>query len=148
MKNSFRFATAAMFLSLAACAAQTDNAQDDQSAQEELSSKVAHFETFEGTNGLYYFRLRAANSQIQLTSDGYSSESAVLTVVATAQSAGRSTANYDVHQASNGEYAVNLLDWDGAHLAKGQLYTTKSSATRAVNSMAATLSHKVTIISK
>jgi len=149
MMNSFRFAcVTALALSLVACAAQTDDAQNDESAQEELSSKVAHFETFEGANGLYYFRLRAANSQIQLTSDGYSSEAAVLGIVATAQSAGRSTSNYDIHQASNGEYAVNLLGWDGTHVAKGELYSTKSSATRAVNGMATTLSHKVAIISK
>lgn len=149
MNRSFRYASiAAMTLCLVACAAQTDDAQDQQSAQEELSSKTAHFETFEGDNGLYYFRLRAANSQILLTSDGYSSASTVLDVVATAQSAGRTTANYDVHQASNGAYVVNLLDWGGAHLAKSQLYSTKSAATRAVNSMATTLGHKVPVISK
>jgi uncharacterized protein YegP (UPF0339 family) len=148
-KNSFRYASlAAMSLCMVACAAQTDDAQNDtSSAQEDLSSK-AHFETFEGANGLFYFRLRAGNGQIQLASEGYSSVASVLAVIADAQSAGRSTTNYDVFRASNGEYGVNLLDWNGGHVAKGQLYSTKSSATRAVNSMATTLSHKVTIVSK
>ena len=66
-KNSFRFAgIAALTLIMGACAAQTDDSQNETGAQEELSSKTAHFETFEGTNGLYYFRLRASNRGFQL----------------------------------------------------------------------------------
>ncbi len=148
-KNSFCLAgIAALTLTMGACAAQTDDAQDDTSAQEELSSKAAHFETFEGASGLYYFRLRASNSQIELTSDGYGASSSVTATIADAQSSGRSVANYEIHQASNGQYAVNLLSWNGTHLAKGELYASKSSATRAVNTMATALSHKVTVIAK
>ncbi len=148
-KNSFRFASlAALTLSLVACAAQSDDAQNDTSAQEELSSKSAHFETFEGAKGLYYFRLRAGNSQIELTSSGYSGASGALAGVASAQSSGRSTANYDVVLVASGEYEVKLLDVNGVHLAKGALYATKASATRAVSNMATTLSHKVPVIAK
>lgn len=150
-KNSFPLASACiavLALTMGACAAQTDDGQSDTAAQEDLSSKTAHFETFEGVNGLYYFRLRAQNGQIELTSDGYGAQSSVLTAIADAQSSGRSTANYDVFRAANGQYGVNLHDWNGVHVASSETYASRSSATRAVSTMATTLSHKVIIIAK
>jgi hypothetical protein len=149
-RSSLRFASLAIVtLSMVGCAAQTDAAQqDDTAAESDLTSKPAHFDTFDGADGLHYFDLRAGNNQVLLSSEGYSSKAAALSGIASVQASGRSTTNYQTYQASSTHYGVDLTGGNGQVIAEGQVYASKASATRAINRIATILSRRVDIIAK
>jgi uncharacterized protein YegP (UPF0339 family) len=141
MFNSFRFAALALIpFTMVACAA-TPDAQSDETASEELVSKTAHFETFQGIDGQYYFDVVADNGQNVLRSEGYKTAAGMQNGIASVVSNGVDLASFQVSEASDGEYYFNLVAPNNEVIGTSQLYSTKSNATRGTKAVQTLLSH-------
>lgn len=95
----------------------------------------ARFTTLEGSNGLYYFNLKADNGEIVLQSQAYSSEAAAMNATFAVVEAGVLKGSYDVNKAKDGQYYFNLKAANGEIIGTSEMYTTKSNANRGVNAV-------------
>jgi uncharacterized protein YegP (UPF0339 family) len=124
-------ALAALSLSAVACAAPTDEETTEvEESNQDLVSRSAFFETFQGLDGKYYFHLMAGNGQNVLRSQGYtrlaSAEGGADSVIAN----GNDKRNFELLQASNGDWYFNLKAANGETIGTSQLYATKYNAER------------------
>lgn len=103
------------------------------------------FEIFTGEDNKSYFRLRAGNGEILLGSQGYTAKSSAKSGIASVQANGADASSFDIFEAFDGGWGVNLVAANGEVIARGETYSSKSNATRAVKRMAEILSGKVTI---
>src|SRR5690606_28159104 len=107
-----------------------EEAIEVEETSQDLVSRSAFFETFEGLDGKHYFNLMAANGQNVLRSQGYtrlaSAESGIASVLAN----GADKRNFEVNEASNGDYYFNLRARNGEIIGTSQLYATKYNAER------------------
>jgi len=134
--TSFRFASLAIVsLTMVACAAQPDDAQQNDTASEELVSKSAHFETFQGMDGQYYFDLVADNGQNVLRSEGYETTEGAANGIAAVVANGVDSHSFEVSEAKDGEYYFNLVAGNNEIVGTSQMYSTKSNATRGANTV-------------
>lgn len=92
----------------------------------------ARFETFKGLDGKYYFHARAANGEIVLQSQSYTSSTSAKNGVASVQTNGASSARYELREASNGQYYFVLKAANGAVIGLGETYASKSNAERGI----------------
>jgi len=104
------------------------------------------FETFKGEDGKSYFRLRAANGEILLGSQGYTTAASARNGIASVQSNGVDTSSYEVFETNDGSFALRLVAANGEIIARGESYSSKSNATRAVNRLAEILDGNVKTI--
>lgn len=95
----------------------------------------ARFTTLEGSNGLYYFNLKASNGEIVLQSQAYSTEAAAMNGTFAVLEAGADKGNYDVKKSSNGGGYFNLKAANGEIIATSEVYYSTSNARRAVDSV-------------
>ncbi len=94
--------------------------------------KRERFEIFAGEDGKTYFRVRAGNGEIVLGSQGYTSRKGAQKGIASVVTNGADKAAYDVFEAGDGQWGVRLVAKNGEVVARGELYASKSNATRAV----------------
>lgn len=102
--------------------------------------KAQRFEVFAGNDGQTYFRLRAGNGEIVLSSEGYSSKSNALNGVAVVEERGVDVASYYLVDVGDGAYTIELVAANGEVVAQGEVYASKANANRAVNRIAEALS--------
>ena len=95
----------------------------------------ARFTTLEGQNGLYYFNLKAANGEIVLQSQAYSSEAASMNATFAVLENGVLQGRYDVKKAKDGQYYFNLKAANGEIIGTSEMYSTKSNATRGLKAV-------------
>jgi uncharacterized protein len=95
----------------------------------------ARFEVFAGADGKQYFHMRAANGEIVLASEGYTTKTKALAGITSVRTNGADAENFEVLAASNGQYYINLVATNGQIIATGELYVTKTNATRAVTTI-------------
>lgn len=98
------------------------------SAQAEAGE--ARFETFKGAASKTYFRLRAANGQIVLDSQGYSSKSSATKGITSVETNGIDATNYHVVAGEDGQHTFQLVAGNGQVIARGEMYSSKSNALR------------------
>ncbi len=103
------------------------------------------FELFTGEDGKAYFRLRAGNGEILLGSQGYTAKSSAKAGITSVQANGKDTSRFEIFEAWDGGWAVNLVATNGEVIARGETYASKSNATRAVERMAELLSVRLTV---
>ncbi len=96
----------------------------------------ARFDVFAGENGKHYFNLHAKNGEVVLSSQGYSSKASAMNGTFSVYDNGQDAANFEVKQASNGQYYVNLVAGNGQVIATSELYVTKGNAKRAAEGIA------------
>ncbi len=99
---------------------------------------MAEFVVSKNTNGLYYFRLRANNGQLLLSSEGYVSKVGCLNGVESVKSNGRDQNRYDKRTSSNGKYYFNLKATNGQIIGTSEIFevvTARDNAISAVQSM-------------
>lgn len=101
------------------------------------------FELFKGEDGKSYFRLRAANGEIMLGSQGYTAAASARKGIASVLANGSDASSYEVFETEGGSYAFRLVAANGEVVARGEAYSSKSNATRAVNRLAEILSGNV-----
>jgi uncharacterized protein YegP (UPF0339 family) len=117
----------------------------NQELREQAAPRRERFELFKGEDGQSYFHLRAGNGEILLGSQAYTATSSAKKGVASVQNNGKSAARFDVFEAVNGKWGVRLVAANGEIVARGQMYASKSNATRAVNKLVEILSAGVQI---
>ena len=133
-------AIVAMSLSTVACVAPTEQTDDGVEAEEtsqDLVSRSAFFETFQGLDGHYYFNLMAGNGENVLRSQGYTKLASAQGGVASVLANGNDKRNFDVKQASNGDWFFNLIAGNGEIIGSSELYASKSNAERGGRSVRA-----------
>ena len=104
------------------------------------------FELFKGEDGKSHFRLRAANGEIMLGSQGYTTASSARGGIASVLTNGTDASSYEIFETSDGSFALRLVAANGEVIARGESYASKSSATRAVNRLAEILDGNVKTI--
>lgn len=124
-------ALAALSLSAVACAAPTEEETIEvEETNQDLVSRSAFFETFEGLDGKFYFNVMAGNGQNVLRSQSYTRLSSAQTGVDSVLANGADKRNFEINQASNGDYYFNLKAANGETIGTSQLYATKYNAER------------------
>ncbi|MHB8875025.1 MAG: YegP family protein [Myxococcaceae bacterium] len=101
-------------------------------AQAPAVTGTARFEIFRGLNLKYYFHARAANGQIVLQSQGYSTRSGAVAGQTTVQTNGTNPARYTVLPAADGKYYFVLKGGNGQVISHGETYASKFNAERGV----------------
>jgi hypothetical protein len=110
-------------------------AQATTSAPTTPAPRNERFELFVGEDGAQYFRLRAGNGEILLSSQAYTSKQAAQNGIASVKTNGVSATSFEIVESESG-FFVNLVAANGEVIARGESYSSKSNATRAVNRMA------------
>lgn len=127
---------AALSLSAAACAAPTDEeATESEESTQDLASRSAYLETFQGIDGQYYFHLMAGNGQNVLRSEGYKTASGANGGVDSVLVTGLDKHAFDVKQAKDGQWYFNLVAGNNEVIGTSELYASKSNATRGVSTV-------------
>ncbi len=98
----------------------------------QVAPKRERFELFTGEDGKSYFRVRSGNGEIVLGSQGYASRQSARKGIASVVSNGADATAYDVFPAASGQWGIRLVAKNGEIIARGELYASKSNATRAV----------------
>ncbi|MGJ8660694.1 MAG: YegP family protein [Bacteroidota bacterium] len=88
-----------------------------------------------GKNGDYYFNLKAANGQIILASQGYTSKGACENGIESVQNNGVDDTNFDRNIAKNGQFYFNLKASNGQIIGTSEMYTTKAAMENGIESV-------------
>jgi uncharacterized protein len=93
----------------------------------------ATFKVFKSSNdGQYYFNITGGNGEIMLQSEGYTTKSAALKGVASVRTNGGELAGWEVIPAANGQFFIQLFADNNELIARGETYSSKSNADKAV----------------
>lgn len=125
--------------SLVGCAAPTDQADgtEAEESSSDLVSGSAYFETFQGLDGHYYFSMTAANGQNVLRSQGYTKLASAQNGIASVVANGNDKRQFDIKQATNGDWYFNLRAANGEIIGTSELYVSKSNAERGARTVRA-----------
>ena len=109
-------------------------------AQEAAVAAPARFEIFKGVDARYYFHVKAGNGEIVLQSQGYTTKTSATNGVASVQTNGGNAARYELRDAADGKAYFVLKASNGAVIARGELYASRSNAQRGIDTCVALLS--------
>jgi uncharacterized protein YegP (UPF0339 family) len=128
--------------SMIGCAAPTDESDtaDGSGAEEtsaDLVSSSAYFETFQGIDGHYYFSMTAGNGQNVLRSQGYTTLASAQNGIASVVANGNDKRQFDVAQATNGDWYFVLRAANNEIIGTSELYASKSNADRGARTVRA-----------
>lgn len=122
--------------------ASRDNAERGVSTTKGLSRELAgkrpvpaalatRFETFTGQDGNFYFHMRAKNGETVLQSQSYTTKQSARKGIRSVIENGDTDAQYEVLEARDGQFYFRLKATNGEVIARSEMYTTKSNANRA-----------------
>jgi uncharacterized protein YegP (UPF0339 family) len=100
---------------------------------------AARAQVFESAAGAFRFNVYAANGQIVLTSESYTTEAAALNGAFSVVEVGTSKSKYEIRTSTGGSYYFVVKGANGEIVGTSQMYTTRASADRAINDMIALL---------
>lgn len=103
--------------------------------QEAAETGGAAFNVFKGLDGKYYFNLKAANGEIVLASQAYTTKASAKKGVASIRDNGGDAENYEIRMAQNDQAYFVLKAANGKVIATGETYVSTSNAERAVESI-------------
>lgn len=103
--------------------------------QEAAETGGAAFEVFKGLDSKYYFRLRAANGEIVLSSQAYTTKASAKKGVASVRTNGGEIESFEVVPAQNDQFYFVLKAGNGQVIGRGEAYVTESNADRAIESI-------------
>ena len=93
------------------------------------------FDVFEGTDSRYYFNFSAANHEIILASQSYSTRTGALAGVLSVLNNAIDASSFRVNDANNGGAYFNVHAANGAIIATSEVYANRSSANRGVETV-------------
>lgn len=105
---------------------------DDIAVSSSSVSGRPFFELFKGADGEYYFNLTATNHEVILSSQGYVSRTGALGGILSTLNNSGETSNYDLREASNGQFYFVLKAANGQIIGMSELYASKSNASRGI----------------
>jgi uncharacterized protein len=118
----------------AACAGNVDDGSIGSTGA--AVSGRPYFQLWQSTaNAQWYFRLRAANHETILASEGYVSRTNALNGILSVRDHGGSESRYEVRQASNGQYYFVLHAVNGQIIGMSELYVSRYNAERGVQTV-------------
>lgn len=97
---------------------------------------IPKFELFESNNNNeFYFRLKAGNGEIILSSEGYKTKSSCLNGIDSVKSNSQVNKNYARLKARNGEYYFNLNTANGETIGSSETYVSKQGLKNGIKSV-------------
>lgn len=86
-------------------------------------------------NGQFYFSLRAANSKIILTSEGYTSKQGCINGINSVKSNATFDGRFVRMTSSNGQFYFNLKSQNGLIVGTSEMYSTSQSRENGIESV-------------
>ena len=97
---------------------------------------ASKFEIYQSPkSGEYYFRLKAANGQVVLSSEGYSNKAGAKNGVESVKKNAPDKANFEVKEAKNGKFHFNLLAKNKQIIGSSQMYASSSGCSAGVKAV-------------
>lgn len=94
------------------------------------------FEIFQSENNeKYYFRLKAKNGQVVLSSQGYAGKSGCKNGIESVKENANNDDRYERKEASNGKFHFNLLAANKQIIGSSQMYAGKSGMEKGIESV-------------
>ena len=94
------------------------------------------FEIFQSENNKkYYFRLKAKNGQVILSSQGYANKAGAKNGVKSVVKNAKDDENFERKQTKNGKYHFNLLSANHQIIGSSQMYSSKSGMENGIESV-------------
>ncbi|MCB0569694.1 MAG: YegP family protein [Phaeodactylibacter sp.] len=94
------------------------------------------FEIFKSEkSGEFYFRLKAKNGQVILSSQGYASKSGCVNGIESVKKNSGNDGQYERKEASNGKFHFNLLAANKQIIGSSQMYASKASMENGIESV-------------
>ena len=94
------------------------------------------FEIFKSDkNEKFYFRLKAKNGQIILSSQGYADKSGAKKGIASVQKNATDDNCYESKEAANGKFHFNLCSTNKQVIGSSQMYASKSTLQNGINAV-------------
>ena len=88
-----------------------------------------------GTNGQYYFSLKADNGQKILASEGYTTKTACQNGIDSVKTNAKDDSKYDRKTSSNGKYYFNLKASNGQIIGTSEMYENSSGRDNGIESV-------------
>jgi len=88
-----------------------------------------------GTNGQYYFSLKADNGQKILSSEGYTTKSACQNGIDSVKANAKDDSKYDKKTSTNGKYYFNLKASNGQIIGTSEMYESSSGRDAGIESV-------------
>lgn len=88
-----------------------------------------------GTNGQYYFSLKADNGQKILASEGYTTKAACNNGIDSVKSNAKDDSKYDKKTSTNGKYYFNLKATNGQIIGTSEMYESTSGRDNGIESV-------------
>jgi len=86
-------------------------------------------------NDEFYFRLKAANGQKILGSEGYTTKAACMNGIDSVKKNSRKKDNFEVKEAKNGKFHFNLKATNGQIIGTSQMYADMSGLNNGIESV-------------
>jgi uncharacterized protein YegP (UPF0339 family) len=83
----------------------------------------------------FYFRLKAANGQVVLTSQGYASKASAMNGVESVQKHAKDDANFERKESTSGQPYFNLKASNGQVIGNSEMYSSKSAMENGVKAV-------------
>lgn len=97
---------------------------------------ASKFEIYQSEkSGEYYFRLKSANGQVVLSSEGYKDKSSAKNGVESVKKHAGLEANYEKKLASNGKPFFNLKAKNGQVIGKSQMYSSEAACNAGIDAV-------------
>lgn len=96
---------------------------------------MAKFEIYTAKNGEFYFRLKAGNGQVILSSEGYKQKSSAENGVESVKKNATDDARFEKKTAANGKFHFSLKSTNGQVIGTSQMYTTEDSRDNGIESV-------------
>jgi len=94
------------------------------------------FEIFQSENNeKYYFRLKARNGQVVLSSQGYSGKPGCKNGIESVKENANKDDHYERKEAANGKFHFNLLAGNKQIIGSSQMYASKSGMEKGIESV-------------
>jgi len=95
------------------------------------------FEVYKDKAGEYRFRLKAANGQNILSSEGYSGKSACMNGIESVKKNSQDSGRFDKRKTASGKYRFDLTSSNGQVVGTSQSYASTSGCNNGMKSVAA-----------
>jgi uncharacterized protein YegP (UPF0339 family) len=96
---------------------------------------VGKFSTKKGKDGQHYFNLLASNGQVILTSEGYTTSSAMHNGIESVKKNAPDDKHFDRETSKNGKFYFNLKATNGQVIGKSQMYESEASMNNGIESV-------------
>jgi uncharacterized protein YegP (UPF0339 family) len=96
---------------------------------------MGKFSTKKGKDGQFYFNLLATNGQVILTSEGYTTASAMNNGIESVKKNAPDDKHFDRETSKNGKFYFNLKAGNGQVIGKSQMYESIASRDNGIESV-------------